>query len=214
MSKPSALSSYVEQYPSQEFRRGSVLLRPDQPLSHVWYSVSGRVIQYSIDRSGNKLIMNIYKAGTLFPIYLVVSDAENDFFFEVDSDDAVLRRVPTTAARTFFQEYPEEVYDAFSRLSRAVTGLLQRLSIHMSGTAEARLLIELLIQAQRFGTVTADGRLMIHVTEQQLAAQAGIARETVSRELSKLARQQLIERKGRNITVAIGAVREHLEQIA
>ena len=125
----------------QTYSKGTVLLRPDQALEHVWYIERGRVIQYHIDPSGNKLIMNVYKAGVLIPAYLAVSQVTNDFFFEVDYEESILRRVSADTARSFLAEHPDVVYDLFSRLSLGLTGVLQRLSIHMSGTAEARLVI-------------------------------------------------------------------------
>jgi len=208
------VADYFKAAPQQSYTKGTVLLRPEQQLEHLWFIERGRVIQYHIDPNGNKLIMNVYKPGVMIPAYLAVSQVANDFFFEVDDDETVLRRVGAEAARDFLSSHPEVVFDLFSRLSIGLTGVLQRLSIHMSGTAEARLVVELLIASQRFGAANTNGQIVIQLTEQQLAAQAGIARETVSRELKKLLARDFISREGRQLHIDAPKLRDHLKSIS
>jgi CRP-like cAMP-binding protein len=69
-----------------------------------------------------------------------------------------------------------------------------------SGTAASRLLLELAIAAERFGTSTKEG-LLVQITEAQLAQQTGLARETISRELRVLKEQNLVDITKRGIVL-------------
>jgi len=53
-------------------------------------------------------------------------------------------------------------------------------------TANTRLLYELFVFADRFGRKQPDGSILLDITAKELAQQAGLARETVSRELKNL----------------------------
>ena len=73
----------------------------------------------------------------------------------------------------------------------------------MSGTAANRVAFELMVMAERFGEPTASGSLFIKVTEAQLAAQTGLVRETISRELANL-------KRGGTVKLSRGGLEVHL----
>jgi CRP-like cAMP-binding protein len=70
----------------------------------------------------------------------------------------------------------------------------------MAGTARSRVLYELLIECQRFGAPNGQD-IAISLTETDIGARAGLARETVSREMHKLKKSGLIAIMKNKITV-------------
>lgn len=215
MTSPQQLiADYFAKTPARVHSHGTILLRPDEPLEHVWYIEQGRVVQYHIDHAGNKLIMNVYKPRAFFPAYLAVSGIPCDSFFEVDEPGTTLRRITAQEARDMLTNNPEITMDLFARFSRGVSGVLRRLSIHMSGTAQARLAVEMIIAARRFGEQDETGHYVLRTTAGQLAAHTGIARETVSRELSKFHEHNLVTRHGRELHIDLPALEAYLNTIS
>jgi CRP-like cAMP-binding protein len=89
--------------------------------------------------------------------------------------------------------------------------MLTRMTYLMAGNAYARLLTELIIQAKRFGKQQADGKIMIKVSEKELAAQSGMTRETVSREMKTVKEKGLIvTEKGQLLLTDIASLEEEL----
>lgn len=207
------ITDYFAKSPARVHTHGTILLRPDEPIEHVWYIERGRVIQYHIDHAGNKLIMNVYKPGAFFPAYLVVGGIPCDSFFEVDDSNTILRRITAQEARDMLANNPEIMMDLFARFSRGVSGVLRRLSIHMSGTAQARLAVEMIIAARRFAEQDATGHYVLRTTASQLAAHTGVARETVSRELGKFHEHNLVTRHGRELHINLPALEAYLDTI-
>jgi CRP/FNR family transcriptional regulator len=61
----------------------------------------------------------------------------------------------------------------------------------MSGNANGRLITELIIQAKRFGKKKENG-IEVKTSEKDIAAQSGMTRETVSREMRVLKDKGLV----------------------
>ena len=68
--------------------------------------------------------------------------------------------------------------------------MLTRMTYLMSGNAYARLIAELLIYAKRFGN--GQNVVDVQIAEKDLAAQSGMTRETVSREMKILKDKGLV----------------------
>jgi len=172
--------------PLLEYKKGSVIIMPsDDKLPLVTYIETGLVGQYDITSEGNKAMVNIYKPGAFFPISSVVNGTFNNYYFEAITDASV-RQISSQQAELFLKQNPSVVYDLLQRLYRGVDGVLRRMVLLLGETANTRLLYELFMFADRFGTKQPDGSIVLDITAKELAQQTGLARETVSRELKKL----------------------------
>ena len=167
-------------YPERAYAKGELLLRPSDS-GMVYYIESGVVVQYDISERGEKLVVNTYKPGSFLYLPNLLGQSDINFFFEA-SEQVVARRAPSRDVATFIAQQPGVAYDTLVRLTRGTDGLLRRLAGTMAGGAEARVLQELKLLQARFPR--AEGKVAITIVE--LAAQTGLARETVSRAVKKL----------------------------
>jgi len=193
------VSDFFAVYPEKTFAKGQTVLLPSDTAPPVTYLQIGVVVQYDITSSGDKVVVNIFKPGAFFPMSCAVNSAPNVFYFEA-SEACTARQASAEAVRQFLLEQPAVTYDLLQRVYRGTDGLLGRMAKLLGGDAQARLLYELHIHAQRFGERTATG-VAIHITEESLAQQTGLARETVSRELTKLREKGLIRRSRGIVTL-------------
>lgn len=106
------------------------------------------------------------------------------YFFEAMTSLEVWR-APRERVTEFLKQEPEVVYDLLSRVFRGTDGLLNKMSYLMAGSAYSRLVLELVIQGKRMG-MQKENRVHLNVSELDLAAEVGMRRETVSRELKIL----------------------------
>lgn len=186
MNSPSTLvKHFFSAYAQQTFSKGSQILAPDEHhLPLMSYLEEGLVVQYDITPSGSKAIVNIFKPGAFFPAACALNKTKNVYYFEA-SIDSKIRQSSASALDGFLREHPTVAYDLLQRLYRGVEGLLGRLVLLLGSSANSRLAYELVIHGERFGSKSSDG-IVIKVTENELAQQSGLARETVSRELKQL----------------------------
>ena len=167
-------------YLERAYAKGELLLRPGDS-GIVYYIESGVVVQYDISERGEKLVVNTYKPGSFLYLPNLLGQSDINFFFEA-SEQVVARRAPSRDVAAFIAQQPGVAYDTLVRLTRGTDGLLRRLAGTMAGGAEARVLQELKLLQARFPR--AEGKVAITIVE--LAAQTGLARETVSRAVKKL----------------------------
>ena len=101
----------------------------------------------------------------------------------------------------FLQANPDVLFDLLSRVYAGTDALLRRLALASSGVAAHRLIFELLLESYRFGIPGQDHLILVVINQNGLAARTGLARETVSRELHKLERQQLLSLTKQGIAI-------------
>lgn len=181
------VETYFSTYPTRMYHRGEILIQPgDKPQA--FYITQGQVAQYDIARNGQKLIVNIFKPGAFIPLSCILNDTASTFFFEA-SDQTIVQVAPATDVHNFLQDNSDITLDALTRLSRGSDGLLLRLARAMEGDAEERILQELMIIQDRFPELGQE----ISITDTELSARTGLARETVSRTLKKLDAKGIIK---------------------
>jgi CRP/FNR family transcriptional regulator len=179
------VAKFFEKYRMVRFEKGEVLIQADTDPNAVFYIVSGQVYQYDISPTGDQVVVNVFQAPAFFPMNLVVNNTPNHYVYEAFTDVAA-RKAPAAAVLKFLQEQPDVTFDLLSRVFSGVEGIQRRMVYLMENDARKRLLMELLISAERFGEPRADEGLFIAIHEGELAARVGLARETANRALRGL----------------------------
>ena len=174
------MATFFADYPLRTYVKDEVIVRPGENTKAM-YIVSGAVAQYDISKSGDKLVVNLYKPGAFLSIATTLTDMPEEFFFEA-TEPVVVHVAPKKELAKFLAENSDVALDALARISRGSSGLMLRLARVMEGSAEGRIMLELEIMKARFAGKDAG----VAITEARLAAQTGLARETVSRALKRL----------------------------
>lgn len=189
-----AISKKVEEffskYKAQKYKKGEILVRADDNPSGIFYLKEGIVKEYAISRKGDELVVNVFKPQAFFPMSWAINDSQNSYFFEAITDLDV-HRAPKEEIVEFIKTNPDVMYDLLSRVYKGTDGMMTRMTYLMAGNAHGRLITELLIQAKRFGK-TVNKSIEVTITEKDLAAQSGMTRETVSREMRVLKDKKLL----------------------
>lgn len=183
------INTFFVQFKHQVYKKGEILIRSDDTPSGVFYLKEGSVKKYAISKRGDELVVNIFKPVSFFPMSWAVNSSPNEYYYEALTD-ADVWRAPQHEVRQFIKNNPDVLYDLLQRVYKGTDGLLRRMTYLMSGDAYERLLIELIIHAKRFGKDIKPVELTI--TEKDLSVQAGLTRETVSREMKNLKEKKLI----------------------
>jgi len=193
------IEKFFSQYQIHQYHKGQILIHAHDEPQHVFYLVSGKVKQYDISYRGDEVVLNIFKPPAFFPMAYAMNKTVNHYFFEAEAD-VELRLAPIDEAISFIKANPDVLYNLLSRVYSGMDGLLGRLAHLMAGSARSRVMFELLIECRRFGTP--DGsRVVVSLTETDIGTHAGLARETVSREVRKLKEEGLISLTKNTIVV-------------
>ena len=187
------VATFFDSYKTHQYVAGSVIVNNHETPEHVFFVRAGKVRMYDISSTGNKLTLNILAKGAFFSLAWVYGH-ENRFYFEA-IEKCELTFCPLEDVRQFILRHPDVAVGIISRLSSGFDGLFLRLSASMGGTAEQRIIIEILIEAWR--THKNEYGVPLQLNINNLAINTGLARETVSRKLSELVRKKLLLKKNK-----------------
>lgn len=184
------VEAFFTQFKHQVYEKGEILVRADDDPAGVFYLKEGVVKKYAISKKGDELVVTIFKPLSFFPMSWAINSTPNQYFYEAMTDLDIWR-APQKEVIDFVKREPEVLFNLMSRVYKGMNGLLSRMTYLMAGNAYGRLIVELIIQAKRFGIKTENG-IEVKISEKDLAAQSGMTRETVSREIKILKDKGLV----------------------
>lgn len=194
------LKEFFGKYRTRTYEKGQILVFAGDEPGYIFYILKGTVRMYDVSYRGEEIVGNVFKPGAFFPMSWAINRTPNYYFFQAAEDVEVALADPDEAV-TFIKENPDVMFDLLSRVYRGTDGMTLRMVQLMGGSARERLALELLIAYRRFGNTSDDDMHQLHITETELAARAGLTRETVSRELQKLAREDVLRVKQGSISI-------------
>lgn len=195
------LDKFFEGHKRQSYSAKEILIRADEEPSGVFYLTDGIVRMYAVSSQGEEVVINLFRSISFFPMAWVLNDSISHYYFEAVTPVTVVKASKEEFLK-FLKSEPEVLFDLLKRIYKGLEGYFSRMEYLMSGSAQARLIAEILIYAKRFGKQEG-GKTVVgfKLTEKDLAAQTGIARETVSREIHKLKEKGLIDFDKNTLTV-------------
>lgn len=184
------LEKFFSGFKHQTYKKGEILIRADEKPSGIFYLKQGMVKEYVISKKGEELVINIFRPFSFFPMSWAINNTQNVYYFETITD-VESWKAPAEDVIDFIKKDPEILYDLLKRVFKGTDGLLTRMVYLMAGNAYARLITEIIIQTRRFGTPSGAG-IEVKISETDLAAQTGMTRETISREMKILKNSNLV----------------------
>jgi CRP/FNR family cyclic AMP-dependent transcriptional regulator len=194
------VEEFFGQYTLRSLDEGQVLIHAGENPPGITYLVSGQVRQYDISERGNELVLNTFKPPAFFPMSWALNKTPSPFLFEA-AKPVTFRQAPVEDVTAFIEANPDVLLDLLKRVYRGTDALMQRMANLMDGSAYRRVLFELLIMARRFGDSKDESSYKLAVQESDLAHNAGLSRETVSRELQKLKAAGLVTTGRKSIVI-------------
>lgn len=194
------IEAFFSQYPKRHIDKGHILVFANDEPKNTFYLAKGLVRQYDLSYRGDEIVVNVFKPGTFFPMSWAMNRSPNEYFFQAAEDCDIYVADPDDAVH-FLKENPDVLFDLLSRVYSGTDGMMRRMVHLMGGSAKGRLMYEILIQCRRFGEIKPDSSCSITVSEHELAALAGLSRETVSREMRKLINDGFVTTHRGQITV-------------
>lgn len=212
----SKVQQFFSQFKHQSFTKGEILIRADDNPLGIYFLIKGEVKKYTISIKGEESIITIFKQSSFFPMSWAINNTPNKYYYEALRDVEVWR-ASSDQVIAFIKQNPDVLYDLLSRVYSGLEGLTERMIYIMGGSAHDRLIVELIINIKRFGKEVSEDKntyWKVAVSETDLAAQTGLTRETISRELKVLKDKKLVFfEKSQLIISDLEALKNELSEI-
>lgn len=175
------------------YRQGTHIFMQGDPLTNVYFIYEGKIKIYRTDLQGKEQIINVLQPGNMFPHQGFFRQDDYPAHAEV-LEDALLIYIPIHLFEDFLINHPEICIKLFRVLGDLIVDLQNRLEEKILHNTYEQIILLLLRLARQSGKETKDGKLQLttHFTNRELANMIGSSRETVSRTLTQLKKQQFV----------------------
>lgn len=185
-----------------DYSRGNTLFLEGQPSQCVYIVLSGRVKLSVTSRDGKTMILRLAEAGDV----LGLSAALNAGDYEVSAEAFDYCRVKVIRSKDFVEflrHYPDAAMEATKCVLREYKYMFKDVCRLGLPTTVAGRLANLLMDwvDTRHESGHSDSRVMVPLTQEEIAGMTGTSRETVSRVLQQFQREKIISIKGAALTV-------------
>ena len=192
--------------------RGSTLFREDEMPKQVFIVNSGRVKLAIASRDGRTIIVRVAGPGAVLGLSAALASRAHEVTAEVIENTSV-RAIPVRDFMALLQRRPSAAMAATRLVLEehdAVFSDIRRFALPATVAGRlASLLLGWLAEPSRAGRK--ENRIIVPLTQEEIASMTGTSRETVSRVLQQFRREKLIATKGVCLTVLRP---EALEQLA
>jgi CRP/FNR family cyclic AMP-dependent transcriptional regulator len=195
------LNSLAARAGTRTYSQGEVLFSEGEPCKGLYIVISGRVRIYKTSAGGREHVLSVEGAGGSIA-ELPVFDGGNYPASASAVEESRVLFISRPDLRALCLEKPEvslKLLQVVGKRLRRLVGIIEELSFT---TVRHRLISLLLREAKAQGRPSDRGvAFSLKGSHQELASQIGTVRELVSRNLTRLQAQGLIEMNGREIII-------------
>jgi len=195
-----SLREIAQQCTWTQCKRNDVIIRRDGTDRDVYFVISGMVRIAAPANRGRSLILRDVPAGELFGEHSAI-DGRSRFADVLAVRESLLASMPADAFRAILANHASVRERLLRRLTGAVRELAGRLLEIGARRVGDRVVGELVRMAYAAGITDNRARIERAPSHREIADRVGTGRSEVTRELSRLARQGLIERQGKHALV-------------
>lgn len=188
------MDKVVEIAISRDWKKNSHVFLQGDPLENVYFIFDGKIKIYKSDINGKEQIVGIFKKGEMFPHVGFFRKGEYPAFAEV-IEPSTLVVVPISQFENVLIENPELCIKVFKVLGEKIVDLQNRLEEQILNNTYEQIIKLLIRLGQKHGIEREDGSILLHAefSNKDLANMIGTTRETISRTLTKMKKDELIE---------------------
>ncbi len=199
--KPKNLVDLFLQQKPRSYKKGQIILRPDDNFTAIFYVEKGFVKVYSLTEAGDQKNHIIYKQGDIFPLVAIFTETKGDVFFET-IDKTLLRKLEKDDLFNLIKTDNKILLEVIKKIAAIMRIYVARIDGLEYTKANARIIDHLLFLSERFGRKQSKKILIqVPLTHKDIAESTAISRETVSREIEELQKRKLIGHRNKFIVI-------------
>lgn len=195
------LELFCRQSKLRSYKKGQMLIDEDDDPEFVFCLLKGYVRKYYLFESGNELIIRILSPVAYFPLSPLVGQKLRAFNYEAMTN-CEIAKIPKQKFISYIKTRPGIMAELTNRLLNEYSEHVERFEYLVFGGSSQKVASVILYLAKHFGEKSRKITVIpIKFTHQDIAALAGITRETASLSMKKLKDKKIIYYYNSMITI-------------
>jgi CRP/FNR family transcriptional regulator len=196
----SELESLFKTGSEQSYKKGSLIVKPGDPKSNVYYLTKGYVKVYVIGKNGSEHIHALLTPGFIFPLVILFGMPPLQLHFAALSDAHVMC-LKAEDFKESIQSKASLCFETLQMLTKIFSTYMLRVDNLEFKFARERLAYRLLTLGAKLGVSKNSEIFLPHINQYDIGAMINLSRESVSRELSRFERLGYIGHQGSSIII-------------
>lgn len=189
--KADKLAEFFQKYPKRSYPKGQILFLSGDHSDYAYYMASGSVKVYTHSYKGDEVVLLTVTPKRMFPTSAIINDSVIVYNYQAITP-IELHVAPKEDIIAFITSEPELEFMLLGQAHLALERVVRKMHLLMAGNANDLVVFELLECFYASGIKNDSGDYVVHLSEQELGARAGLTRETVSREVNRLREHGLV----------------------
>lgn len=184
----------------KKYNKNEIIFMEGDPGEAIHFVKSGKVKIFKTSESGREIIINILNPGDIFA-EVILFQKGMDYPASVEVIEAgEIGYISNRDLEALILDNPQLSLEIIRVMTKKLREAQQRIRELGSNDAIEKTINVLLALADNHGKKTSEGIVLCkNISRQDMANLVGTTRETISRILSKLAKEDMLEIKGRSI---------------
>jgi CRP-like cAMP-binding protein len=180
------MDDFIKNYKTELIKKGKTLLSPGDKFDFIFFLEKGYIRRYIVTNTADELTIHVFEKGTFIELLDLFEEVDRDSYFDALTDLSV-KKIPKVELLAFLQSNNEVSIEIIQRLLTGLDKISRRIKDMAYSSAKKRVANTLIFLQDHFGKSISGSRKIDEVfTHMDIAAFAGVSRETTSRELMKL----------------------------
>lgn len=182
------------------FKKGEMILQAHQTSDYLHVIQEGLVKVYNITSQGDEAIAVIYGKQDVFPLSWIIQSHKKSVYYQAITDC----RIVLIPQRIVLDQMKESADVSFAMCQR----ILEQYELYASRInnlefkyGRERLAYRLLMLGARFGQKIDDTTIIPRINQHDLAAMINMSRESLSREMSRFERHEVVRYTNNSIVI-------------
>ncbi len=199
-----SLNNFVATFPSVKIHKGTVIYSCNELIDCLYYLQQGQVRNYCCLNTAQEFTFKILSGPILFPLRGLFYEMNNIGRFEAFTD-IIVCKIPKNIILTFLLENPSQMGELLKDQLDYVNDILQLLKTTFYSSARTRILLALIQIAKGLNCIDFESHnsttINLKLTHELLGTYTGLSRETVTRVLLKLTKENVLSINAKHITI-------------
>lgn len=182
------------------FKKGEMVLQAHQTSDYLHVIQEGLVKIYAITQTGDEAIAVIYGKNDMFPLSWIIKSRKKSFYCQAISDckialipqEILLEQMKTNAGISFAMS--QRILEQYELYASRISNLEFKYG-------RERLAYRLLLLGARFGQKIDNTTIIPRISQQDLAGMINTSRESLSREMSRFERLNVMKYTNNSIVI-------------
>ncbi|WP_096190122.1 Crp/Fnr family transcriptional regulator [Evansella halocellulosilytica] len=194
----------------KEVSKGDIIFHQEEPCSIIYLIAEGQIKAFKTTEGGREQIVNILSTNDMFPHVGLFGDSEYPATAQA-IENCTLYYLLVDEFNDLLKAYPSISIKLLQISDEKIRGLQTRLSQVMEKGIKEKLMNTLFMLAKNIGRQVEDGyEINVDLTHQDIADMLGTTRETVSRTMAQLKREDKMMYNQHSIIIKFAPFNDNL----